>query len=213
VENAPAWKRTLDIALIGVSAPVWGPVMLVIAAGIKLCSPGPIFFRQERIGLGAQPFTCLKFRSMHLNASTSDHEKYLAQLMTSQTPMKKLDAKGDKRLIKIGPLLRATGLDELPQLFNVLRGEMSLVGPRPCVRYEYENYSPAQKGRFYCLPGLTGLWQVSGKNNTSFSEMIRLDLQYLEHMSPWLDLRIMAKTIPALIRQVIETRVSKKKSR
>jgi lipopolysaccharide/colanic/teichoic acid biosynthesis glycosyltransferase len=117
-----------------------------------------------------------------------------------------MDARGDARLIPGGRLIRASGLDELPQIVNVLRGEMSLVGPRPCMSYEYEKYTARQRGRFDALPGLTGLWQVSGKNRTTFDEMIRLDIQYAQNKSLLLDLRIMLRTFPALLVQLLDTR-------
>lgn len=147
-----------------------------------------------------------KFRTMHVNAETRSHEQYFAHLMATDTPMTKLDALEDTRLIRCGRLLRATGLDELPQLFNVFRGDMSLVGPRPCLSNEYELYSPAQKQRVKAPPGLTGYWQVNGKNKTTFSEMIAMDIYYAEHMSVWLDLAIIFKTIPALAAETLESR-------
>jgi len=121
--------------------------------------------------------------------------------MGSNVPMKKLDSVRDPRLIPCGLLLRSLGLDELPQLFNVLRGDMSLVGPRPCVPYEYENYAPHHRERFNAAPGLTGLWQVSGKNRTTFEEMINLDISYAKKQSLWLDLKIIFKTFPAIVSQ------------
>jgi lipopolysaccharide/colanic/teichoic acid biosynthesis glycosyltransferase len=143
---------------------------------------------------------------MHANAETRSHEEYFAQLMKLDCPMTKLDAIDDSRLIRCGRLLRASGLDELPQIFNVLSGEMSLVGPRPCLPNEFERYQPPQQKRVNTPPGLTGYWQVNGKNKTTFSEMIAMDIYYAEHMSPWLDLLIILKTIPALIAQTIESR-------
>ncbi|MGV3771583.1 MAG: sugar transferase, partial [Verrucomicrobiales bacterium] len=145
-----------------------------------------------------------KFRTMHVNASAAEHEKHLKHLLQSGAPMVKMDGLADKRLIKAGRLLRATGLDELPQLFNVLRGEMSIVGPRPSVSYEFEQFSASEKQRLNGLPGLTGLWQVSGKNKTTFQQMIQLDVQYLENASPFKDLTIMFKTVPTLGMQVVE---------
>lgn len=200
----PLWKRILDIGLIIVAAPVIVPFCLLIAAGIKLCSSGPVLFKQERIGFRGQPFTCLKFRTMVPGADVGVHQGHLANLMKSDEPMIKLDAHGDPRLIRGGLLLRSLGLDELPQLINVLLGEMSLVGPRPCIVYEYERYLPRHRQRCCTLPGLTGLWQVKGKNKTTFEEMINLDLQYVREKSLWLDLWILAMTAPAVILQAID---------
>lgn len=206
----PVWKRILDVTLIVLSAPVWGPLFLMIGALIKVCSPGPVFFRQVRIGLHGRRFTCLKFRSMKIGADTGVHKNYLKGLMNANTPMTKMDARGDKRLIPFGSIIRSTGLDELPQLINVLAGEMSLVGPRPSIPYEYEEFLPWQKARCNTLPGLTGLWQVSGKNKTTFTEMIDLDIKYVKQKSAWMDLRIIIGTIPAIVAQVLETRNARK---
>src|SRR5208337_4939378 len=129
--------------------------------------------------------------------------RHLEQLIQTDRPMTKLDASGDPRIISFGRLLRATGLDELPQLINVLRGEMSLVGPRPCLPYEYNKYQRWQKERFDTLPGLTGLWQVGGKNKTTFTEMICLDIRYARTRTLWLDLEILLKTFPAIVVQVL----------
>ena len=204
LSEVPKWKRFLDLGCILLSLPLWLPVMGLISLAIMVVSPGPIFFRQERIGYRGKRFSCLKFRTMLVGADTSLHKSHLHGLMTSRAPMKKLDVAGDPRLIPLGALLRSTGLDELPQIINVLRGDMSLVGPRPCVPYEYEAYRPWQKERIKGLPGLTGLWQVSGKNKTTFEQMIHLDISYLRSKSIWLDLGIMLKTAPALLQQVKE---------
>jgi len=208
----PVWKRMMDIVCSLAALPVLIPLTTAIALITKFSSPGPILFKQPRVGLGGREFLCYKFRTMKVNADTTGHQAYLNQLIGSNAPMVKLDAKGDSRLIPGGWLLRATGLDELPQMLNVLRGDMSLVGPRPCIRYEYESYTPWQKQRFISQPGLTGLWQVSGKNKTTFNEMIRLDIQYANTKSPWLDLKIMLLTVPALIVQLLETKLSRKAS-
>jgi hypothetical protein len=149
---------------------------------------------------------------MFVDADTSLHQGHLHQLMNSNTPMMKMDSKGDPRIIPFGVLLRASGLDELPQLINVLRGEMSLVGPRPCLPYEYDKYLPWQKERFETVPGLTGLWQVSGKNKTTFVEMIQLDIKYTKNKNLWWDLKIILMTVPALIIQTLETHWAKKTS-
>ena len=204
LSEVPKWKRFLDLGCILLSLPLWLPVMGLISIAIMVISPGPILFRQERIGYRGRRFSCLKFRTMLVGADTAVHKSHLHSLMNSRAPMKKLDVAGDPRLIPLGALLRSTGLDELPQIINVLRGDMSLVGPRPCVPYEYEAYRPWQKERIRGLPGLTGLWQVSGKNKTTFDEMIHLDIFYLRSKSIWLDLGIMLKTAPALLQQVKE---------
>lgn len=148
----------------------------------------------------------LKFRTMRPDADGSVHQSHVADLVKSGAPLKKMDAKGDPRVFPLGRWLRSAGLDELPQFVNVLRGEMSLVGPRPCTPFEYDYLHDPHHRRFQTLPGLTGLWQVSGKNNTTFDEMIALDVRYASRMSPWLDLRIMFRTVPMLVGQVKEDR-------
>ncbi len=199
----PLWKRCLDLTCILLTLPVWLPLMILVVLIIKTVSRGPVFFRQQRVGLGGCCFMILKFRSMQEHAETRTHESYLEELMQSERPMTKLDASGDSRLIPGGRLFRATGLDELPQIFNVIRGEMSLVGPRPCTPSEFERYQAKHKERFRFPPGITGYWQVNGKNKTTFSQMIEMDLHYGSQMSVWLDLLIMAKTTPALLQQVL----------
>ena len=200
----PSWKRCLDVTLIAVTAPVWLPVMAGIGAMIKMLSPGPVLFKQERMGLGGNRFVCFKFRTMHTGAATNGHEQYLAELMRSNRPMTKLDG-DDSRLIPLAWIVRSTGLDELPQLFNVLRGEMSLVGPRPCTPKEYASYTVPQRARLGATPGLTGLWQVSGKNHTTFDEMIKLDIRYLRTHCLWLDLGIILRTPLVLFEQLAES--------
>ena len=209
----PRWKRILDLTCIVLSAPLWLPLMVLIAVWVKLVSRGPVFYKQERIGYRGFPFLCLKFRSMKLDAETFTHEQYFQRLIASDTPMTKLDEKGDSRLIPGGKLLRAIGMDELPQLFNVLRGEMSIVGPRPCTTSEFQHYQPHHRRRVNAPPGLTGLWQVSGKNRTTFSEMIEMDVSYSQNMSVLVDLWIMARTVPALIVQAVESRSTRTNGR
>ena len=208
----PRWKRVFDIALIAATLPIWLPLLLAVMLWIKLVSPGSIFYRQERVGYRRRRFMIFKFRTMHVNAETRSHEEYFAHLMNADCPMTKLDVLDDTRLIRGGRMLRASGLDELPQLFNVLFGHMSLVGPRPCLPNEFARYTPAQQERVNAPPGLTGYWQVNGKNNTTFSEMIAMDIFYSQHMSPWLDVRIILKTVPALLFQTLETRAASMKS-
>jgi exopolysaccharide production protein ExoY len=204
------WKRTLDVLLVLLATPLLIPLMLLIALFIRSVSEGPVLFRQQRIGYRGRRFMCFKFRTMFVGADTASHQGHLQSLMNSNTPMTKMDSKGDPRIIPFGVLLRASGLDELPQLINVLRGEMSLVGPRPCLPYEYEQYLPWQKERFDTLPGLTGLWQVSGKNKTTFVEMIQLDIRYANNKTLWWDLKIILMTVPALLIQMLEARWGKR---
>lgn len=202
----PKWKRGLDLACTLLALPLWLAPMVLIALWVKVSSPGPVFYRQSRIGLGGRRFTILKFRSMRLNADTKRHTDHLAKLIKTDTVMTKLDTLGDSRMIPGGGWIRATGLDELPQLLNVLCGEMSLVGPRPCLPEEFEHYEDWHKERVYVPPGLTGYWQVNGKNKTSFKQMVELDLLYAQQMSLGFDLAIMFATIPALILQFVEAR-------
>jgi lipopolysaccharide/colanic/teichoic acid biosynthesis glycosyltransferase len=206
----PLWKRILDITCVLLSLPVLIPAGIVIAAWIKIVSPGPAFFRQSRVGHFGKRFMCLKFRTMKVDADTGVHQTHLKELMASNSPTRKLDCAGDKRLIFGAVALRAMGVDELPQLLNVLRGEMSLVGPRPCTPFEFDLFSPRQKRRCEAPPGLTGLWQISGKNRTTIEEMINLDLYYAEHKSLWLDLKIILLTVPAILVLVWEMKISPK---
>jgi lipopolysaccharide/colanic/teichoic acid biosynthesis glycosyltransferase len=199
--SIPGWKRALDLTLLLLTLPGLLLTGALVALLIKLCSRGPIFFRQTRVGYKGRDFICFKFRTMAVNADTESHRRHTQKLIKSQACMVKLDERKDPRLIPFGSGLRACGLDELPQLINVLRGEMSLVGPRPCIRYECEAYEPWHWQRFDAVPGLTGLWQVSGKNRTTFDQMVQLDIDYCKRMSLWLDLKIIARTLPALWRQ------------
>jgi lipopolysaccharide/colanic/teichoic acid biosynthesis glycosyltransferase len=202
----PHWKRVFDVMLILLSMILVLPLMILISVIIRMVSKGPVLFKQERVGYLGRPFMCLKFRTMFVGADTACHQGHLGHLMNSGAPMVKLDAEGDSRIIPFGRLLRASGLDEIPQLFNVLRGEMSLVGPRPCLPYEYEMYLPWQKERFGTLPGLTGLWQVNGKNQTTFTEMVQWDIEYVRKKTLWLDLAIMFRTPMAILGQVWQLR-------
>jgi lipopolysaccharide/colanic/teichoic acid biosynthesis glycosyltransferase len=209
----PSWKRVLDVACITAALPLLVPVGLLLGGLIKLLSPGPALFKQQRVGYRGKRFLCLKFRTMVVNADSKVHQGHFARLIRSDEPMVKLDHKGDPRLIPGGWLLRSLGLDELPQLINVLRGEMSLVGPRPCIPYEYEHYPPRYRRRCETLPGLTGLWQVNGKNRTTFEQMINYDLEYVENKSLLLDVRILAMTLPAIVKQACETRRGRAQAR
>jgi lipopolysaccharide/colanic/teichoic acid biosynthesis glycosyltransferase len=175
----------------------------------RLASPGPIFYRQKRVGFGGRHFFIWKFRTMKVSAETQSHEDYFQELMKVDRPMTKLDDYGDPRLAPFGRFLRASGLDELPQIFNVLCGEMSLVGPRPCTPKEFAHYESWQRERVNGLPGLTGYWQVNGKNKTTFNEMIVMDLFYLKNVSFLLDLKIMLKTCAVIAGQLIESRLER----
>jgi exopolysaccharide production protein ExoY len=208
--RVPLTKRVLDTACICFTLPALVPLAVAISLFIKLVSRGPVLYRQERIGYRETPFQVLKFRSMHVNADPRAHELHAAHLLKSDAPLTKMDEHGDERLIRLGRLLRASGLDELPQLLNVLRGEMSIVGPRPCTAYEYAHLEPHQKTRFHALPGMTGLWQVSGKNTTTFTRMLELDADYVQRWSFALDLSILARTLPVLLRQIAELRRRRK---
>lgn len=198
------WKRVLDLSCILLSLPIVMPLMGVIVLWIRLVSRGPALFRQERIGQDGKRFVLYKFRSMRVNCGTSLHEAYLRNLVVFRRPMMKLDLICDSRLIPGGCFLRSAGLDELPQLMNVLMGDMSLVGPRPCLLKEYRLFSTKQRERFKALPGLTGIWQVNGKNRTTFREMNLMDVYYANHGSLALDIRIMIKTPGAILFQICQ---------
>ncbi|MEO8615313.1 MAG: sugar transferase [Luteolibacter sp.] len=198
----PTWKRALDIISIFISLPITLPLLVFIVFWVRIVSRGPALFRQERIGKNGKPFILYKFRSMKLNSGISRHETYLRHLVKTDSPMIKLDLLCDSRLIPGGCLLRSAGLDELPQLLNVLRGEMSLVGPRPCLPQEFAYFSSSQRERFAALPGLTGSWQVSGKNRSTFSEMNVMDIRYVREVCLKLDLLIMMRTPAALLLQM-----------
>lgn len=202
MRQMPCWKRSCDIVGAGLLLLLLSPIFAALAAYIKIVSRGPVFFAQERIGYRGLPFKMWKFRSMWHNVDHSvhcDHLKKLIRCGATDKPMAKIE--DDSRIIPHGWILRSLCLDELPQLYNVLIGDMSLVGPRPAVHYEVEEYSCWHKSRFDCVPGMTGLWQVSGKNNLSFRQMVTLDIRYSRQISPWQDLKILAKTAPAVLGQ------------
>lgn len=209
IKKIPTWKRVFDILGSLCGLVVLSPVLLIIAILIKTVSPGPILFKQQRVGCGGKHFNLIKFRTMKLNADADIHRQYLCELIGSckenssnGDPMVKLPK--DPRIIPFGCFLRAAGWDELPQLINVLMGQMSLVGPRPPIPYEVEQYMLWFKSRFDVVPGLTGLWQTSGKNKLGFNEMIRLDIQYARERSFLLDCKILLKTPYAIYQQIKE---------
>jgi exopolysaccharide production protein ExoY len=209
LDRLPGWKRAIDIVCCLAALPILALSTVLMTVMTKVASPGPIFFRQERVGYRGRRFMCYKFRTMRCSADTSVHQAHLTNLMHSNAPMMKMDSHLDSRLIPGAWLLRASGLDELPQIINILRGEMSVVGPRPCVPYEYEQYLPWQMARFDTLPGLTGLWQVSGKNRLTFEQMILLDIQYARNRTLWRDMKIIFLTLPALLLQIKDTKKSR----
>jgi lipopolysaccharide/colanic/teichoic acid biosynthesis glycosyltransferase len=204
----PAWKRAMDIvgALLGLI--LLSPLLLLTTLIIKIVSPGQVFFKQQRVGYIGKTFTMWKFRTMEADVATSVHQQYLTKLINvaanndenSAKPMTKLD--DDLQIIPFGKILRQMYLDELPQLINVLTGEMSLVGPRPSIPYEVEEYLRWHKGRSDAVPGMTGLWQISGKNRLTFNEMVQLDIQYSRKKSFWLDIKILLMTPFAILSQI-----------
>jgi len=210
----PAWKRAYDIFGSTILLIALSPVFAVVALYIKIVSPGPVFFRQERVGYLGHPFILIKFRTMKTGSdNVSVHKDYLKGLIGSDDKaMTKLDTARDDRLIPLAGLLRRTCIDELPQLINVFKGDMSLVGPRPCLDYEAEEFALWQRMRFHTVPGMTGLWQVSGKNRLTFKEMMRLDIRYASRKSAAMDLAISLKTVPAILGQVRDAVKAKRSS-
>jgi exopolysaccharide production protein ExoY len=209
LNHLPIWKRSIDLFCCLLALPFLAVLTVIMTIITKIVAPGPVFFRQERIGCGGRRFWIYKFRTMRVGADTNGHQDYFKQLIGTNAPMMKLDSRGDSRLIPGSRLLRASGLDELPQVINVLRREMSVVGPRPCIPSEYAAYQSWQRQRCDSMPGLTGLWQVSGKNRTTFEEMVRLDIRYGTIKSWWLDWKIIFLTIPALMVQIYDSRIRK----
>jgi lipopolysaccharide/colanic/teichoic acid biosynthesis glycosyltransferase len=204
----PLWKRTMDIAVSLFGLMLLVPLFAAVALLIKIVSPGPVFFTQTRVGRFGKTFRFYKLRTMHHNNDDSIHQSYLKELIKSDDDNEKpmLKIKNDSRIIPFGNFLRKLCIDELPQLFNVLKGDMSLVGPRPCIPYEAKDYLHWHARRFDVIPGMTGLWQVNGKNRTSFKEMIRLDIQYALHVTFLSDLFILLKTPLVILFQLIEKR-------
>lgn len=203
-----AVKRAMDIVGSMAALLVLSPVFLAVAIAIKLTSKGPIFFRQDRVGQYGVPFTFLKFRSMRVGNDASAHKQYVRQLIAGKAERKGANgnSKGiykltnDPRITRVGAFIRRTSLDELPQFINVLRGEMSLVGPRPAIGYEVEAYDIWHRRRILeAKPGITGLWQVFGRSRVEFDDMVRLDLKYASSWSPWMDVKILLRTPAAVL--------------
>lgn len=193
--------RLIDI--IGATAIliVLAPILLVIGVVIRLQSPGPAIFRQRRLGQNLTPFSVAKFRTMQAGSTTDAHRRHVQQMIagegSSKRPMAKIQ--DDDRVTRVGVFLRRTSIDEIPQIWNVLRGEMSLVGPRPPIEYEVEKYQPGAFRRFAVKPGITGLWQVRGRSLLTFEEMIALDVEYVEGRSLRLNIKILLLTLPTVI--------------
>ncbi len=202
-------KRAMDIAGSVLALLACSPILLMIAVAVKISSKGPVFFKQRRVGQYGQCFTFLKFRSMQMDNDPSAHKEYVTKLIAGRASRESSNGKSegvykltnDRRVTRVGKFLRRTSLDELPQFLNVLRGDMSLVGPRPAIPYEVCAYQTWHRRRVLEVkPGLTGLWQVNGRNRIKFDEMVRLDLQYARSWSPWLDIKILIRTPRAVLR-------------
>jgi len=198
-------KRPVEIIIVVGLIIFFSPLMAVIALSIRLFSPGPVFYRQVRAGKNGVSFNMLKFRSMKLENAPDLHREYVQRLIRENVNPKELASgtlklQSDPRITGMGKILRKYSLDEIPQLFNVIRGEMSLVGPRPPLPYELEVYEDWHKLRLAIRPGITGLWQVIAHNTCSFEEMVRLDLNYIKTMSLWLDFKIIILTPIEMIR-------------
>lgn len=205
---AGTMKRAMDIVGSTLALILAAPVFVVIAIAIKVTSEGPILFRQRRIGQHGKSFVFLKFRSMKVGNDASVHKDYVKKLISGKAERHQSNGNGqgvfkltsDSRITKVGAFLRKTSLDELPQFINVLKGDMSLVGPRPPIPYEVEAYDVWHRRRLLeAKPGITGLWQVSGRSRVTFDEMVRLDLRYARSSSPWMDLKILLRTPIAVV--------------
>jgi exopolysaccharide biosynthesis polyprenyl glycosylphosphotransferase len=199
-------KRAFDVVVSAFLLVVLSPLLLLATLVVRLSSPGPVIFKQQRVGIGGNLFDLLKFRTMFVGSDQTTHQDFARGWITGHS----LEDNGsekpvvhkmqrDPRITPVGRLLRASSIDELPQLWNVLRGDMSLVGPRPPIPYELRNYTEWHRRRLAMPPGLTGLWQVGGRNHLSFEDMVRLDLDYIEQWSIGLDIGILLRTVPALV--------------
>ena len=201
-------KRMMDVLGSSLALAIFLPVLLVIAIAVKVTSEGPVFFRQRRVGQYGNPFVFLKFRSMYTNNDAEVHKQYVQRLIAGKADKHPSNGNGegvykltkDSRITRVGAFLRKTSLDELPQFLNVLKGEMSLVGPRPPIPYEVDAYEIWHRRRLLeAKPGITGLWQISGRSRVKFDDMVRLDLQYARNWSPWMDIKILLRTPGAVV--------------
>jgi len=193
--------RALDLLVASLALIVLSPLLLVIAIVIRLDSRGPALFRQERLGRDLRPFVVNKFRTMHTDTTNDEHRAFVQRLIVGDAERHKelFKLAADERVTRAGRFLRKSSIDELPQLLNVVGGQMSLVGPRPPLHYEVEKYPVHAFGRFAVKPGITGWWQVCGRSQLSFGEMIALDLEYAAHRSLWFNVRILARTLPVVL--------------
>jgi lipopolysaccharide/colanic/teichoic acid biosynthesis glycosyltransferase len=196
--------RALDIVLSAILLVALTPLFALIALAIRIDSRGPVLFRQRRFGRDQKPFVVTKFRTMQHGAGHETHRTFVLGLIAGDHPERpdggpQFKMVDDERVTRTGHWLRRSSLDELPQLWNVLRGDMSLVGPRPPIPYEVEHYPPHWFARFAVKPGLTGLWQVSGRSDLALEDMIKLDVEYARRRSLWFNLLILAKTVPAVL--------------
>ncbi|KAB2640681.1 MAG: sugar transferase [Verrucomicrobia bacterium] len=198
----PRWKFAFDWLWMVLILPLTLVLTSLLFCWVKLASPGPFIFRQTRIGRDGKPFTMYKARTMQPGADPAIHEAHILQLVRSNRPLTKLDSR-DGRLIKGARVIRMLGLDELPQLVNVLRGDMSVVGPRPCIPSEFQLYDAHHHRRFAVRPGLTGLWQIQRTEATTFSEMAGMDLEYVDRLSAWSDCKIIMKTPLSMIKHIL----------
>jgi lipopolysaccharide/colanic/teichoic acid biosynthesis glycosyltransferase len=198
----------MDIVGSALALMLFAPLLLVVTIAIKLTSEGPVFFRQKRVGQYGEQFVFLKFRSMYVNNDSSVHKEYVKQLIAGSAQSQPGSENGngvykltqDSRVTRVGTFLRRSSLDELPQFINVLKGEMSLVGPRPAIAYEVQEYDIWHRRRVLeAKPGITGLWQVNGRSRVKFDDMVRLDLRYAKTWSPWMDLKILLRTPVAVV--------------
>jgi lipopolysaccharide/colanic/teichoic acid biosynthesis glycosyltransferase len=196
--------RALDVVVAAILLAVLLPLMLIIALAIRIDSGAPVLFRQRRLGRSLAPFTVQKFRTMKVGVGHDVHREFVQKLIAGDEPpavqgRPRFKLSSDDRVTRVGAILRRSSLDELPQLWNVLRGEMSLVGPRPPIPYEVEHYPSHWFARFAVKPGVTGLWQVSGRSELTLEEMIKLDVEYVERRSLWLNVWILLRTVPAVL--------------
>ena len=197
----PIMKRLIDFAISSIMMIFAAPIMLIVALAIRLDSPGPIIFRQTRIGKDHRPFTFYKFRSMYHKSDCAVHQQFIKGLINGEAPKGACTYKlaADKRITRVGKFIRKTSLDELPQLFNIIKGDMSMVGPRPPIPYEVAEYKDWHHRRLTVTPGLTGYWQVRGRSSVAFDDMVKMDITYVEQRSLLLDMVLFFQTIPAVL--------------